>query len=144
MGMIGWLMPGEKQELGKLILRDHELKLIVRPRPATYQGSVVLLTDELSASAAELFAYGMKEFTSAHLIGTRTAGAVLGSQIERLPTGDGFQFAAANFISATTGETLEGVGVTPDEVVPPDQQLLLAGQDAAVEAAIRWIRQQHR
>ena len=71
-------------------MRDNELKLIVRPRPKTYQGPVVVLIDELSVSAAELFACGIDELTDGRLIGTRTAGAVLGSQIERLPTGDGF------------------------------------------------------
>jgi carboxyl-terminal processing protease len=102
-----------------------------------------VLIDEMSVSAAEFFASGIKDLTNARLIGTRTAGAVLGSQIERLPTGDGFQFAAANFISIRTGETLEGIGVTPHQVVEPNREMLLEGKDSAVEAAIQWIRSQH-
>jgi len=142
MGMIGWLMQGEKASFGKVILRDNELNLIVRPRAVTNSRPVVVLIDEMSVSAAEFFASGIKDLTKARLVGTRTAGAVLGSQIERLPTGDGFQFAAANFISNRTGKTLEGVGVTPHEVVEPNREMLLAGKDAAIEAAIEWIQSQ--
>ncbi len=144
MGMIGWLMQGEKASFGKVILRDNELNLVVRPRAVTNSQPVVVLIDEMSVSAAEFFASGIKDLTKARLIGTRTAGAVLGSQIERLPTGDGFQFAAANFISNRTGKTLEGVGVTPHEVVEPNREMLLAGKDAAIEAAIEWIHSQNK
>ncbi len=141
-GMIGWLMQGERQSLGKIVLRNQELKMIARPRATTYDGAVVVLIDEMSVSAAEFFAQGIKQATNARLIGTRTAGAVLGSQIEKLPNGDGFQFAAANFITADTGETLEGIGVPPHETVAPDRQSLLAGKDPAIEAAVQWIKNQ--
>jgi carboxyl-terminal processing protease len=104
----------------------------------------VLLIDEMSGSAAELFARGMKDLTNARLIGSRTAGAVLGSQIERLPNGDGFQYAAVNFISDVTGKTLEGIGVSPHQEVQPDRKTLLAGKDPAIEAAVKWIRQQSK
>ncbi len=143
-GMIGWLMPGEKESMGKVILRNDELNMIVRPRPRPFHGPVAVLIDEMSASAAEFFASGIKDLTHARLFGTTTAGAVLGSQIEKLPTGDGFQFAAANFISQRTGKTLEGVGVTPHEVVELDRQSLLDGKDPPLEAAIEWIRAQSK
>jgi C-terminal processing protease CtpA/Prc len=139
MGMIGWLMTGEKKLLGKVVFRNDELKLFIQPRPTTYQGKVALLIDESSVSAAEFFARGIKDLTNSRLIGTRTAGAVLGSQIERLPNGDGFQFAAVNFISEVTGDTLEGVGVSPDQEIQPDRAMLLDGRDSAIEAAVHWI-----
>ena len=139
MGMIGWLTAGEKKSVGKVILRDNELNLVVRPRPRPLTGKVAVLIDEMSVSAAEFFASGIRDCTEARLIGTRTAGAVLGSQIEKLPNGDGLQFAAANFLSIRTGKTLEGVGVGPHEVVEPDRELLLQGKDAAIEAARKWI-----
>ena len=75
----------------------------------------------------------------AHIYGTRTAGAALPSFIEKLPNGDGFQTAAADYISEG-GKTLEGVGVTPDVMAPPVRELLLAGRDAAIESALHWIQ----
>ena len=97
---------------------------------------------EAVASAAEMFASCLKDLGRARLIGTRTAGAVLGSHIERLPNGDGFQYAAANYISQKTGASLEGVGVPPDLEVIPSRKCLLAGHDPPLEAAIRWIHDQ--
>lgn len=142
-GMIGWLLPGEKASLGKVILRGNELDMIVRPRPETFKKPVVVLIDEMSVSAAEFFASGIKDLTEARLIGTQTAGAVLGSQIERLPTGDGFQYAAANFISVRTGKSLEGIGVAPHQTVEPDREMLLQGKDPAIQAAIEWIQKEN-
>jgi carboxyl-terminal processing protease len=80
----------------------------------------------------------MQDLKRARIFGTRTAGAALPSFIEKLPNGDGFQCATANYISEG-GKPLEGIGVTPDVEAPPSRELLLRGQDAAVESAIHWI-----
>jgi carboxyl-terminal processing protease len=65
-------------------------------------------------------------------------GAALPSIIERLPSGDGFQYAMANYIS-DGGEPLEGNGVIPDEEIRPTREQLLEGRDPVLEAAVRWI-----
>ena len=70
----------------------------------------------------------------------RTAGAALPSMIEKLPNGDGFQYAIANYISKG-GAALEGGGVTPDVEIPHSREALLAG-DAVLDAAIQWIDEQ--
>ena len=69
------------------------------------------------------------------------AGAALPSFIEKLPNGDGFQCATANYISQG-GKPLEGLGVIPDVEAPPSRALLLEGRDAAIESAIHWIHTQ--
>ncbi len=144
MGMIGWFLEERRPPIGTVIFRDTKLQMIVNPRPRPYAGPVVVLTDELSVSAAEFFASGFKDLDRARLIGTRTAGAVLGSSIERLPNGDGFQYAAVNFISTKTGEQLEGIGVKPHQEVKHSRKALLSGRDLQMEAAIQWIKQQRR
>jgi C-terminal processing protease CtpA/Prc len=68
-------------------------------------------------------------------------GAVLPSAIEKLPNGDGFQFAFANYVSEG-GEVLEGTGVVPNTEVVPTRKALLQGRDPVLEAAIAWIRAQ--
>ena len=62
-------------------------------------GPLAVLVDGCSASTAEIFAGGMKDLGRARIFGTRTAGAALPSMFERLPNGDGFQYAIANYIS---------------------------------------------
>ena len=49
----------------------------------------------------------MKDVKRARIFGTRTAGAALPSVISKLPNGDGFQYAIANYISEG-GKPLEG------------------------------------
>jgi carboxyl-terminal processing protease len=61
----------------------------------------------------------------------------------KLPNGDGFQYAIANYISEG-GQPLEGIGVTPDEEVKLTRHQLLEGQDAPLDAAITWIRKQKK
>ncbi len=138
--MMGWLLPENKQQMGTVILRDTKLKMIVRPRAEPYRGKVVVLIDEMSISAAEFFASGMKDLKLGHLIGTRTAGAVLGSFIEKLPNGDGFQYARANYISKSTGKTLEGIGVPPHQEIQHRRDALLQGRDLQLESALDWIK----
>jgi len=86
-----------------------------------------------------LEAGGLQDLKRARIFGTRTAGAALPSDIIRLPNGDGFQYAIANYISQG-GQPLEGIGVTPDEEIRPTRRELLAGKDPALDAAVNWIQ----
>jgi carboxyl-terminal processing protease len=83
----------------------------------------------------------MKDLGRARVFGTPSAGQALPSTIVRLPNGDGFQYAFANYVSAG-GKALEGDGVTPDTIAPPERSRLLAGGDPALDAAVAWIREQ--
>jgi len=140
-GMMGWFVD-ETRHVGTQYFRDHELKLLVRPRHQIYRGPVAVLVDELCGSGAELFASGLQDLGRAVIVGSPTSGSVLGSNFERLPNGDGLQYAISNYISATTGEPLEGIGVQPDIKVSPTRAALLAGRDPVLDAAVEWIRQQ--
>jgi carboxyl-terminal processing protease len=139
MGMAGWLVEQKNQRLGTMYLRDNEMRFVVFPRAETYCGPLAVLTDGLSASTSEIFAGGLQDLGRGRVFGTRTAGAALPSAIERLPNGDGFQYAIANYVSQG-GDVLEGVGVIPDEPVELTREALLAGQDPVLQAAISWIQ----
>lgn len=141
MGMIGWLVD-ERRHVGTMKMRDLDLKLLAYPRPETYSGPVAVLADDFSGSAAELFAGGLQDLGRAAVIGTPTAGAVLGSTFEKLPNGDRFQYATLNLTLAGAGISLEGKGVVPDIEAKPQRKALLEGRDPALEAAIHWIREQ--
>lgn len=140
MGMAGWFIEASGQRLGTMHMRDSELKFVISPRPETYAGPVAVLIDGLSASTAEIMAGGLRDLGRVRTFGMRTAGAALPSAIERLPNGDGFQYAFANYISEG-GQVLEGAGVLPDVEAPPARDALLAGRDTALDAAVAWIGQ---
>lgn len=141
MGMAGLFIGKANQRLGVMKLKDSELKFIVNPRSQTFAGPLVILTDGLTGSTSEIFAGGMKDLGRAHITGTRSAGAALPSMFEKLPNGDGFQYAVANYISEG-GRPLEGVGVIPDEEVKLTREALLAGRDPVLERALAWIGKQ--
>ncbi len=143
MGMAGWLIEEQGRQLGTMHTRMTELKFAVLPRPQTYRGPVAVLVDGLSASTSEIFAGGMKDLGRARIFGARTAGAALPSMVSRLPNGDGFQYAFANYLSYS-GAVLEGEGIEPDIAIPVVQSDLLQGIDAPLQAAQAWIRGEQR
>ncbi|MEQ1947679.1 MAG: S41 family peptidase [Bryobacteraceae bacterium] len=141
MGMAGWLVDRQNLRLGTMYMRGATLNFVINPRADAYLGPVAILVDGASASTSEIFAGGLKDIGRARVFGTRTAAAALPSVFMRLPNGDGFQYAIANYISQG-GKALEGIGVTPDEEVKLSREGLLAGHDAVLDAAFEWIRQQ--
>lgn len=138
MGAAGWFTDRTDRKLGTMVLRGSSLKFIVNPRPEPFQGPLAILVDGCSGSTSEIFAGGMQDLKRARVFGSRSAGAALPSVFERLPNGDGFQFAIANYVS-DGGQPLEGRGVTPDEPVPLTRSALLAGRDPVLDRAIAWI-----
>ncbi len=143
MGMAGWFIAQPDQTLGTLYMRDTTLKFVVNPRLMTFSGPLAILVDGTSASTSEIMAEGLKDLGRARVFGSRTAAAALPSVFEKLPNGDGFQYAIANYISEG-GQPLEGLGVTPDVETPITRQALLAGKDPALDAAVGWIESQKR
>jgi len=141
MGMAGFLVDKPNQRLGTMYLRDSTLNFVVNPRAEVLSAPVAVLVDGCSASTSEIFAGGLKDLGRARIFGTRTAAAALPSAFERLPNGDGFQYALANYISEG-GQPLEGLGVTPDVTVELTRAALLTGHDPVIEAALDWIRRE--
>jgi carboxyl-terminal processing protease len=141
MGMAGWLVKQPGERLGVMYMRGATLNFFINPRAEAFEGPVAVLVDGSSASTSEIFAGGLKDLGRARIFGTRTAAAALPSVITRLPNGDGFQYAVANYISQG-GKALEGNGVVPDVEVKLTREALLAGHDTVVDAALDWIRKQ--
>jgi carboxyl-terminal processing protease len=142
-GVAGWFTEQKGRRLGTMYMRGASIKFALFPRPEPFRGPLAILVDGCSASTSEIFAGGLKDLKRARIIGTRTAGAALPSMFTKLPNGDGFQYAIANYISEG-GQPLEGIGVTPDEEVRLTRHQLLEGQDPALDAAVSWIRKQKK
>jgi carboxyl-terminal processing protease len=132
--------------LGTMRTRAGELRFVVNPRRATtrgepvrpYTGRLAILVDPLTGSTSEVFAAGMQAIGRARIFGETSAGQALPAMATRLPTGDVLLHVTADLV-APDGRRVEGRGVVPDEPVPLRRADLLAGRDAPLEAAIRWI-----
>ena len=150
MGLAGHFLK-EPLSLGTLKMRGNELKFFANPRRVNFAGKrvepfsgpVAILVDGASLSAAELFAGGMQDVGRARVFGQTTPGQALPAVWDRLPNGDVLYHAIADFITAS-GIRFEGRGVIPDERTPVTRKDLLAGRDAPLLAAMRWISEQRR
>ena len=111
---------------------------IIKPEPNPYPGSVVVLVDEVSVSAAELFATSLQTTARAVVVGERSPGWVLGTQSTLLPNGALFIYPDRQY-STPDGRILEGHCVVPDIEIALGRRQLLQGFDSQLEAAIKHI-----
>lgn len=112
-----------------------------------FKGKLVVLIDSESGSAAELFARTIQIEKRGTVIGDRSAGAVMRSIFRPGLLGDmssgnmipyGASITDADFL-LTDGQSLEHVGVTPDEIVLPTAADLAAKLDPVLARAAAII-----
>jgi C-terminal processing protease CtpA/Prc len=113
-------------------------------RSDVFKGRLVVLVDSRTASAAEMFARTIQLWKRGTVVGDLTAGAVMqsrhfGHTIGAGPvTTYGASVTEADIVMAD-GAGLEGVGVTPDQVVLPTPADLQAGRDPAMSRAAQLV-----
>ncbi len=132
----------QQTALGVMNMRGTELKFFVNANIDPVTSPLAVLVDECSISSAEILSGGLQDLKLARVFGNRTAGLALPSVITKLPNGDGFQYAMANYLSAS-GKSLELDGVMPDELIPLTRTALLADPDPVLTRAMQWIQQQN-
>ena len=74
---------------------------------------IVVLTDENSASASEIFAGALKDYQYATLVGKTTYGKGIVQNIIRLSNGDAIKLTTAKYFTPN-GNDIHKIGVTPD------------------------------
>jgi len=145
MGIAGYVLD-EPVALGRMRMREGEMRFVANPRRVNargerttpYAGPVAILVDGLTGSASECFAGGLQSLGRARVFGERTMGQALPALFDRLPNGDVLIHAYGDFVTSS-GERLEGRGVTPDEPTPLTRADLAGGVDRALAAALAWI-----
>lgn len=135
------LFVGAPLTLGTLKFRDFGQTMVARPELGAipFLGPLAILTDEGTASAAEMLAAGLQESGRAVVVGDATLGAVLPSVVEALPGGAVMQYVVADF-KTPKGVLLEGRGVQPDKRVVETRAALRTGRDPVLDAALVAIR----
>jgi len=80
-----------------------------------------------------------RENRLATLVGTRTAGEVLGGANFKLPGGYVLRMPVAGWYT-WNGECIEGKGVAPDVAIENSPESLAAGVDAQLEKALEAVQ----
>jgi C-terminal peptidase prc len=104
-----------------------------------YRGTLVIIVDEGSGSASEVFTAAMQELGRAVVVGRPSAGGVLNSTQQPLPTGGVLQYPHSD-MTTPKGTRIEGRGVVPDIPVELRRAGLLAGRDTVLERAVEAVQ----
>ncbi len=99
------------------------------------QHPTVVLVSDSTSSGAELFAAAMKQYHAGTVLGTKTAGCVGIASRLQLDDGSGLSVSISKLLGPT-GEELNRIGVTPDEVVEVSRADLAAGRDPQLQRAL--------
>jgi C-terminal processing protease CtpA/Prc len=139
-----------KDMLGHIF--DHEIKMadrvsrkdlkpeMVKARGPVFSGKLIVLVDNNSASASELFARVVQLEHRGTVLGDRSAGAVMEARHFNESLGAdtkifyGYSITSADLLM-TDGKSLENIGVTPDELILPTAADLAGGRDPVLSRA---------
>jgi len=104
-----------------------------------YSKPVVVLTNESSASASEIFSVVMKESGRATLIGERTCGCLTAYMgLADVPGGAQMAYSEVGY-KTKKGTRVEGEGVAPNIEVKLTQEDILLNRDRTLERAVQFL-----
>lgn len=104
------------------------------PAPRYLDRPVYALTSSATFSGGEAVAYSLQSLGRAIIVGEPTRGGAHPSEVVSLVEHVELRLPVARTVNPTSGQNWEGVGVQPDMLVPAEQALTLALQDAGVSS----------
>ena len=119
-------------------LWPEELRHIEPGGPLQFTGPTVLLTDHVSASAAEGFTMAMRVLPQVTVVGDTTEGALSAQFPERMPNGWTL-WVAFKETRDHEGVGWDGVGIPPDLRVINTTADIAAGRDMTLEFAVKFL-----
>jgi carboxyl-terminal processing protease len=122
--------------------RKESKALVSKPLGNTFKGDLIVLVGQESASASEVFARLVQLEKRGKVVGDKTMGAVMESQLHELNSGIGSMLLAGTSVTMadlvmSDGLSLEKVGVTPDEVVLPTGLDIATSKDPVLSHAAK-------
>lgn len=128
--------------IGNQKLRKEEKPMLAKTRgDSGFKGRLIVLVDSNSASASEVLARVVQLEKRGTVLGDRTSGKVMRSRLYPHQIGlDTVVFYAVSVTDAdlimTDGQSLENVGVIPDELLLPTAEDLRSQKDSVLSRAI--------
>src|SRR5688572_8579610 len=128
--------------VGNIKRRKEEKPLVAKTRgDGGFKNNLIVLIDSESASAAEVVARVVQLEKRGTVLGDRTSGKVMRSRLYPHQMGiDTVVFYGVSVTDAdvimSDGKSLEGVGVTPDEMLLPTSEDLRGQKDSVLSRAV--------
>jgi tricorn protease len=136
-------MPRSKAEffwaLARFAVRDKSVMLLTQGLgPQPFHGRVVILVNEWTNSAAEMLAGFASESGLATVVGTKTAGNVLGAVNQKVGAGYWLRVPVFGWYTSQ-GKCLEGLGVLPEVQVDVDPRSFSVGVDNQLDCVVEKL-----
>lgn len=95
---------------------------------------LVVLTNGYSASASEILAGAVKDYSIGKLVGTTTFGKGIVQRVINLSDGSAVKLTVSSYFTPN-GNNIHGIGIEPDVEIPFDAELYQNGTDNQLEKA---------
>ena len=133
----------QSETFAQITTRKHRLgdHRVIRPLPSLsrYRGQIIVLTDSLSASAADIVPAFVSESGRGIVIGEKTSGALQLARTFTLPYGFRIYLPIAEMLTPD-GNRLEGVGFKPDLELSLEETI---DDDTILDVALAEIEKAH-
>jgi C-terminal processing protease CtpA/Prc len=127
---------GDPSNPGAFHWRGNPLQLT--PASPRYEGTIVVLVDEVSQSQAEYTTMAFRSASNTTVIGSTTAGA--DGNVSAIPLPGGLRSMISGIgVFYPDKKPTQRIGIIPDVEVRPTIQGIRSGRDEVLEAALRHI-----
>lgn len=129
--------------MGKVVLKtydkDNNETITKSSNPVTEKMNIVVLVNENSASATEIFAAAIQDNEVGTIIGTTTFGKGIMQEVQPLAIGGALKVTIEEF-KTPNGNKIHQVGIVPDIEVENDEIITDENQDKQLQAAINFLK----
>lgn len=131
--------------MGDVILKTYDknnIETVTKStNPSTEKMKIVVLVNENSASATEIFAAAIQDNEAGTIIGTTTYGKGIMQEVEPLAIGGALKVTIEEF-RTPKGNKIHEVGITPDIEVENEKIITEEAQDKQLQTAINFLKNQ--
>lgn len=131
--------------MGNVILKTYDknnIETVTKStNPSTEKMKIVVLVNENSASATEIFAAAIQDNEAGTIIGTTTYGKGIMQEVEPLAIGGALKVTIEEF-RTPKGNKIHEVGITPDIEVENEKLTTEEAQDKQLQTAINFLKNQ--
>lgn len=106
--------------------------------PSELSVPTVILVNENTASASEIFTGALQAYHKATIIGTQTFGKGIVQTLQMLPDGSGLKITFSRYYTPND-VCIHGTGLTPDILAEPDPE---TEEDEVLDRAIGFLKEQ--
>ena len=129
--------------MGNVILKTYDknnIETVTKStNPSAEKMKVVVLVNENSASATEIFAAAIQDNETGTIIGTTTYGKGIMQEVEPLAIGGALKVTIEEF-RTPKGNKIHEVGITPDIEVENEKLTTEEAQDKQLQTAINFLK----